>query len=431
MTILNTLKYYINKDDFDWGRKDITLQLFHPQFELFFAINGIFFSNRESIIRFIWPVLSTLITLIATAFEMMFIWRGITIRDYNFATECFCYFFILGSVSIVYSSVLLNRPRIFELLNNMNNDFVFICGLGREYRKCFLDGQLLIWKLCWYWLIFICWVASLYIANTVVYLLWQSIFATLDEHTVRPLMFPIWLPKDDPHRTPNYEVFMTFEIILIFIVICTFGLYVYILFHLLLHYYNLINVILIALEELFDGLDESVATLPREDPRRVAVQSELNARMGQIARWHLSIFDSVDTISSVYGPMLVYQVMFSSVVICLMAYQVSEQLSAGKFDYLFGILTFGACVQLWIPCYIGTLLRTKALSLADACFYCGWHTTPLALLVRHDLIIFILRAQQPVAIKFTGLPELQLETFSSIMSTAYSYFNMLRQYNSE
>ncbi|XP_048007340.1 uncharacterized protein LOC125242593 isoform X3 [Leguminivora glycinivorella] len=278
----------------------------------------------------------------------------------------------------------------------MNNDFRFICSLGREYRKCFLDGQLLIWKLCWYWLMFASWVASLYIANTMFYLLWQSIFATLDEHMVRPLMFPIWLPKDDPHRTPNYEVFMTFEIILIFIVLFTFGLYVYILFHLLLHYYNLMDVILIALDELFVGLDPSAASLPRQDPRREAVQLELNARVGRIARWHLSIFDSVDTISSVYGPTLVYQVMFSSIVICLMAYQVSE-----------------------------------ALSLADACFYCGWHRTPLALLVRHDLTIFILRAQHPVAIKFTGLPELQLETFSSIMSTAYSYFNMLRQYNSE
>nr|AXF48804.1 odorant receptors OR64 [Lobesia botrana] len=189
------------------------------------------------------------------------------------------------------------------------------------------------------------------------------------------------------------------------------------------------DIIMIGLDELFDGLDASVVALPRDDLRRGAVQKELNDRIGRIVKWHRSIFDSVDTISSVYGPTLVYQVMFSSIVICLMAYQVSEQLSAGKFDYLFGVLTFGACVQLWIPCYIGTLMRTKGEAIGDSCFYCGWHMTPLALMVRQDLAIFIMRAQQPVAIKFTGLPELQLETFSSIMSTAYSYFNMLRQYN--
>nr|AST36413.1 putative odorant receptor OR64.1 [Cydia nigricana] len=426
-TFMSTAKALLYKKDFEWD-KEITLQNFHPQLQIFLAINGIFFNNRESKIRFILPVLSTLITMVAVAFEMIFIWRGISTNDYGFATECFCYFFILGSVGIVYSSVLLNRLKVFKLLHNMNNDFIFICHLKAQYRDTFLTGQLLIWRLCWSWIIFISFVSLLYISNTLLYLLYQSTLATQDEHMIRPLIFPMWLPKDDPYRTPNYEVFLVLQAILIFVVLVTFGLYVYILFHLLLHYYNLMDVILIALEDLFKGLDESVVALPREDPRRQEVQDELNIRMAQIVRWHMSVFDSVNDISSVYGPTLVYQVMFSSIVICLMAYQVAEQLSEGKVDYLFGVLGIGACLQLWIPCYIGTLLRNKGFFVGDRCFYCGWHETPLSRLLRADLIIFIQRTQRPVAIKFTGLPHLQLETFSSIMSNAYSLFNMLRQY---
>ncbi|XP_063377207.1 odorant receptor 4-like [Cydia fagiglandana] len=426
-TLISTAKAFLYKKDFEWD-KEITLQNFHPQLQIFFAINGVFFNNRESNIRFIFPVLSSLITLVAVAFQIFFIWHGISINDYGFATECFCYFFILGSVGIVYSSVLLNRLKVFKLLHNMNKDFLFICKLKAEYRDTFLTGQLLIWRLCWSWIGFIIFVSALYVSNTMLYLLYQSTLATQDEHMIRPLIFPMWLPEDDPYRTPNYEIFLSLEVVLIYVVVLTFGLYVYILFHLLLHYYNLMDVILIALEELFDGLDESVVALPREDPRRVAVQNELNIRMAQIVRWHLSVFDSVNDISSVYGPTLVYQVMFSSIVICLMAYQVAEQLSEGKIDYLFGVLGIGACLQLWIPCYIGTLLRNKGFFVGDRCFYCGWHETPLSRLLRPDLIIFIQRTQRPVAIKFTGLPHLQLETFSSIMSNAYSLFNMLRQY---
>lgn len=72
---------------------------------------------------------------------------------------------------------------------------------------------------------------------------------------------------------------------------CTISVYVYILFHLLLHYYNLMDMILIAFGELFDDLDESAAMHPPEDSRRQEVQAKLNHRMGQIARWHHSVFE--------------------------------------------------------------------------------------------------------------------------------------------
>uniref|UniRef100_A0A0K8TUR5 Odorant receptor n=1 Tax=Epiphyas postvittana TaxID=65032 RepID=A0A0K8TUR5_EPIPO len=429
MTIIQNAKSFVFKEGFDWDKPEMTLQFFHPQLEMFFAVTGIFFNNRDSKIRFLWPLLSSMLSLVASSLEIMFIWHGIDIKDYGLATESFCYVFILNSVIIVYFCMLMNRGRLFMLLHNMNKDFIFICNLGPQYRDAFLKGQLLIWKLCWSWFSFAIFVVCLYISNTLLYLLYQSTIATQDEHMVRPFIFPKWLPADDPYRSPNYELLFAFDITLIFVVLCSFVMYVYILFHLLLHYYNLLDMILIALGELFEGLDEPAAALPREAPRRRAVQAELNRRMGRIARWHHSVYESVDTISSVYGPALVYQTMFSSVVICLIAFQVAEQLSEGKFDYLFGILGIGACLQLWIPCYIGTLLRNKGFSVGDRCFYCGWHGSALGRLLRRDLVIFIQRSQDPLAIKFTALPHLQLETFSSIMSSAYSYFNMLRQYN--
>nr|WEG72138.1 odorant-receptor-44 [Grapholita molesta] len=279
------------------------------------------------------------------------------------------------------------------------------------------------------WGIFVIVVVHIYVLNTFLQLIYQSLFGTVDEHYQRPLIFPAWFPHDDAYRSPNYEILMIFHIALIFVTVCTFGLYVPLSLHLFLHCYQLLDMIMIAIDELFLDLDESVMVLPETDQRRIAVKGELCNRIERIVQWHQSIFDSVDTITSVYGPMLVYQVLFSSIIICLMAYQVAIQLVEGKFNYLFSILTFGAIVQLWIPCCIGTLLQTKASALGDHCFHSSWYDTPLTQLVRQDLLIFIMRTQVPVEIKFTGLPSLELTTFSSIMSTAYSYFNMLMQHN--
>ncbi|XP_063376661.1 odorant receptor 4-like [Cydia fagiglandana] len=429
LTIFRDIKSFVNKDDYDLERPDVTLQNFHPQLEIFFAIKGIFFNNHQSKKRFIWPALSSFMANVATGFEVMFIWRGLTIKDNAMATESFAYLIILGSVNLTYLGVLAHRTTILKLLGEMSKDFRYICNLAPNYRKCFLEGQLLIWKLTMTWGIFIIIVAILYLLNTFLLLIYQSLFATLDEHYVRPFIFPMWLPHDDPHRSPNYEMILIFHVALIFVAMASFGLYVPLSLHLFMHYYKLLDMILIAIDELFDELDESVVTLHVEDQRRMDVKAELGRRMGRIVTWHQSALDSVGAITSIYGPMLVYQVMFSSVIICLMAYQVAIQLAEGKFNYLFALLLLGAIVQLWIPCCIGTLMQTKALSLGERCFYSGWYKTPLTQLVRQDLLIFIMRTQVPVEIKFTGLPELELHTFSSIMSTAYSYFNMLRQYN--
>lgn len=90
-------------------------------------ISSIFF-------RFLWPVVTVLLALISCSFELMFIYHGVDIGDYSFATECFCYFLIIFTIPIVYISVLFNRNNIMQILDTMNRDFIFICSLGSKYR---------------------------------------------------------------------------------------------------------------------------------------------------------------------------------------------------------------------------------------------------------------------------------------------------------
>lgn len=60
----------------------------------------------------------------------------------------------------------------------------------------------------------------------IVSLVYYSLFATLDEESIRPLQFPMWLPYDDPYRTPNYEIFLAIEFYIMACVVNTFsGLY--------------------------------------------------------------------------------------------------------------------------------------------------------------------------------------------------------------
>ena len=88
--------------------------------------------------RFLWPLLIVSLSIVTCTFELMFIYHGADIKDYSFATECFCYFLIVFSIPIVYITVLLNRNNIMQILDTMNRDFLFICNLESKYRFVYL-----------------------------------------------------------------------------------------------------------------------------------------------------------------------------------------------------------------------------------------------------------------------------------------------------
>lgn len=107
------------------------------------------------------------------------------------------------------------KPFIFII-------WIIFISILNYCRRSFLRGQLIIWQLYIAWFIFVMVLVTAYIISTLVLLLYQSLLATQTENMVRPMMFPLWLPADDPYRTPNYEIFFLVEAALCFIVPQTF-----------------------------------------------------------------------------------------------------------------------------------------------------------------------------------------------------------------
>lgn len=78
----------------------------------------------------------------------------------------------------------------------------------------------------------------------------------------------------------------------------TFTAYVYIQFHILVHYYYLMDMIIMDVEVIFQDLDENVVVLPRDHPRRLEVQLILNSRIERIVKWHTSVFRYLKSLSN-------------------------------------------------------------------------------------------------------------------------------------
>lgn len=123
----------------------------------------------------------------------------------------------------MHSASPLPRSRFWKLCVFYATNALNIFFEHQHFRDHFLSGQLIIWKMWFLWLSFCSFTAVSYVCNNMALTLYQSIFATKDEYTTRPLIFPLWLPKDDPYKTPNYETFLLIEIYVILIIVQNFG----------------------------------------------------------------------------------------------------------------------------------------------------------------------------------------------------------------
>ncbi|CAG9795153.1 unnamed protein product [Diatraea saccharalis] len=70
----------------------------------------------------------------ATVFQTIFVYHGLQIHDYSFATECFCYLILLGIIPIVYASHVFNKDKIIEITEDMNKDFLNIYQLDARHK---------------------------------------------------------------------------------------------------------------------------------------------------------------------------------------------------------------------------------------------------------------------------------------------------------
>lgn len=81
----------------------------------------------------------------------------------------------------------------------------------------------MIWKFSLAWTTFLNVFLQNYILFPILLLVYQTLFATQDEHTVRPLPLPLWLPGVDIFETPQYEILFISQVYASIVCVQTFS----------------------------------------------------------------------------------------------------------------------------------------------------------------------------------------------------------------
>ncbi|XP_058825003.1 odorant receptor 85b-like [Topomyia yanbarensis] len=138
---------------------------------------------------------------------------------------------------------------------------------------------------------------------------------------------------------------------------------------------------------------------------------------------HQIVVDLSDQLESIFSPSILINFVGSSVIICLVGFQATSEISA--FDlFKFVLFLVSSMVQVFLLCYYGNKLIEASSQIAYSAFEADWYTADIR--YQKSLLFVMTRAgkwQTLTAMKFSVV---SLASYSAILSTSFSYFTLLK-----
>ncbi|XP_072758672.1 uncharacterized protein [Anoplolepis gracilipes] len=144
---------------------------------------------------------------------------------------------------------------------------------------------------------------------------------------------------------------------------------------------------------------------------------------------HIMLIHYVHNMQRVFAIILLGQLLLSSIVICVGGFQfLATEIAIRKCIFAFHFM--GALTQLLIYTWTCNDIIVQSTAVSDAAYNSKWYLLPNngpGKAVKSGLIIIMIRARRPCTLTAGRFGVMSLDTFTGILSTAMSYFTLLRQ----
>ncbi|KAL6260248.1 hypothetical protein P5V15_007781 [Pogonomyrmex californicus] len=152
-------------------------------------------------------------------------------------------------------------------------------------------------------------------------------------------------------------------------------------------------------------------------------------KLQECVQHHLTLICYVRNMQRAFAIILLGQLLLSSVVICFGGFQfLAADVAIRKCIFAFHLV--GGLIQLLIYTWTCNDIIVQSAAISDAAYNSKWYLLPNdgpGRAVRKGLIMIMIRARRPCMLTAGHFAVMSLETFTGILSTAMSYFTLLRQ----
>ncbi|CAL7937531.1 unnamed protein product [Xylocopa violacea] len=165
--------------------------------------------------------------------------------------------------------------------------------------------------------------------------------------------------------------------------------------------------------------------------KKPSYSTDKYARFKNIVEQHQALIEYCRRIEDVFTLIVLGQMLIFSLLICLNGYMILMDDAPLTKRLMFGFHIMGSMCQLLMFTYSCDCLTQESMNVANAVYGSLWPSLPMdksGWMLRRDMTFVILRSNMPCCLTAGGFFVVSLETYTGILSTAVSYFTLLRNH---
>ncbi|XP_033220926.1 odorant receptor 46a-like [Belonocnema kinseyi] len=165
--------------------------------------------------------------------------------------------------------------------------------------------------------------------------------------------------------------------------------------------------------------------MPNSETVKYYKKSNSSAVIAECVEHHLHIVEFSRQINQIFYWVIFIQFSVSTVIICSSIYQLSR-MPMGSAPFV-SLSIYLSCMlfQVFLFCWYGNEVILQSLNLNNSVYEMDW--TRLGIRERKELLIIMTRATKPIKIASGAIIRLSLSSFTQILKSSYSAFNVLQQ----
>ncbi|CAL1676898.1 unnamed protein product [Lasius platythorax] len=343
------------------------------------------------------------------------------IGDFYAVTSNLCTTLLLVMILVKLGSFMFYRDMIMDLIHYAEKNFwnVTYNEVGtrilKEYDKLGM--------------------AMVYTFTLIVYVAtFNYVFAPFFEDrginkTEKILPFKLWF--DFPYHSPYYEVTYVIQSLSTIhsgICTCCFDNFVS-TFN--IHTAAQLKILAHKVERIAEDCIDIVTGQKYRSETDIAMLTFRNLR--DCVQQHHKLIHYVHNMQRVFAVILLGQLLLSGIVICFGGFQfLAADVAIRKCIFAFHFV--GGLIQLLIYTWTCNDIIVQSTAISDAAYNSKWYLLPdngPGKAVRKGLLLIMIRARRPCILTAGSFAVMSLDTFTGILSTAMSYFTLLRQMSEE
>ncbi|KAH9641620.1 hypothetical protein HF086_009223 [Spodoptera exigua] len=151
-------------------------------------------------------------------------------------------------------------------------------------------------------------------------------------------------------------------------------------------------------------------------------------KMNQCIIHFIQVCRFCELVKDVFSATLFVQFGAASCIICVCLLRFTMPAPMGYNIFLATYMTV-MILQIMAPCWLGTRIMVKSQLLTFSVYNCDWTTRSRQF--KSNMRFFVDRANKPLSITGGKMFILSLDTFTSIINSAYSFFTLLQHFQKE